>query len=396
MEANIGRALVDGDLEAVRAWLSDGAEVDQPLEHGNTALCLAARNGHRALVELLIAAGANLGARGTWIGRTVYTRGFTPLLLALEAEHADVVLSLLDAGARADAADETGATALMIAARSAPALVPRLLAAGADPDATDEDGWTALRYAIEYELPDGVEALLAGGADTGGCTPAELRAQAQGQGHDGFSLADARELLRAYEQGEHAPSEDFAERLTDELAILCAEESVVPTAGGFELEVTGEGGALIHHRPFDDGCSLYAEGALPDPDLRLSLSLTTLERLEPGGDIYRGLEEASNGMALRPGNLARLLRSPLIGVWARRGGTFICRLAQTPDAAVVLRFAPTRSDRACVLTFPQPPLVAWLRREIDLKALIESAAVGGPDHELARELARSVIDQGSA
>jgi hypothetical protein len=393
MEADLERALVGGDLDAVEAWLRDGAEVDRPLGHGNTALCLAARHGQRPLVERLIGAGADLEARGTWIGRTVYTRGFTPLLLALEAGHADVARPLLDAGAGADAADETGTTALMMAARQLPELVPRLLAAGADPDATDEDGWTALRYATEYEMAEAVDSLLAGGANPGGRSPAELRAQAQGQDQDGYTLADARDLLREYEEGGAPPAGGLADRLTEELAILCAEESVVPTVGGFELEITGDGGALIHHRPLDDGASIFAEGALPEPDLRVSFSRTTLDRLEPGGDLYRGLEDASGGMTLRPGNLARLLRSPLTAAWSRRGGTFLCRLAQAPDAALVLRFAPTRSERACVLTFLQPPLVAWLRREIDLAALIEGATVGGPDHELAQELLRSVMEQ---
>ncbi len=388
MASDVLRALADGDEDALDRWLGSCGDVDRPLEHANTALCLAARAGQRALVERLVEAGANLETRGAWIGRTVYTREFTPLLLALEAGHADAAHALLDAGARPDVADENGATALMMAARCLPALVPRLVEAGVELDATDEDGWTALRYAAEYQVTAALDALLAAGADTGGRTAEELHAM--GRGEDGVTLADARELLLAYEQGGAPPAEDLAERLTEELAILCAEEGVAPPPGGFELEVTGEGGAVIHHRPLDEDASIYGEGPLPAPDLRLSLSRRTLERLEYGGELFGHLEQASNGMALRPVHLARVLASPVTARWIAAGGTFLCRLAHAPDAALIFRFAPARSTRACVLTFPTAPLVAWLRREIDLPALFRSAGVGGPDHALAGELVGSL------
>lgn len=419
MDSTPSNMVVAGDLQALDAWLAGGGDPGVRDPMANTLLCLAARHGHGALVQRLIVAGADLEARGAWIGRAVMTREFTPLLLALEAGHGDVANLLLDAGARADVADETGATALTIAARSSASLVPRLLSAGVDPDVTDEEGWTALMHAVavgpievvdallaagaglearsedgeaalslavQEQRPDVVERLVSEGADRGGRSAAELVADARGR--DGYTLADARELLREYEEGGAAdPESDLGARLQEELAILFCEETIAAPPGGFDLEITGPGGAALNARALDEGATVFAPGLLDDPDLRISLRRVTYDRLAPdGGDLHRLVYETSRGLSLRLDHLAGLLNSPRLAAQCEHGGTLVCRLAEAPDATLSIRFAPARDTRACAVTFPLDSLRGWLRRELTTAQLLEGASVGGPDGELARLL----------
>ena len=85
---------------------------------------------------------------------------------AVERRDAARVRELLRAGAAADAADSSGRTPLMLAARAGSSeLVRVLLASKAGPDAADTAGWTALMYAAAYGSRAVVEDLLAAGAN---------------------------------------------------------------------------------------------------------------------------------------------------------------------------------------------------------------------------------------
>jgi len=50
--------IFDGDVETIRLWLDAGVDVDIATEDGWTALYVACRQGHLALVRLLIDEGA--------------------------------------------------------------------------------------------------------------------------------------------------------------------------------------------------------------------------------------------------------------------------------------------------------------------------------------------------
>jgi ankyrin repeat protein len=141
------RAAQTFDNDAVRALLAHGAEVDLPNASGVTPFMAAAGIGTRTIsgvlgagppenvvalsletMEILRSAGADVNARITDI--TTLTAGIarpntlsgrqgqTTLFLAVETGRIDVVRYLLDHGARVDAVDDMGKTALDVAEAS--------------------------------------------------------------------------------------------------------------------------------------------------------------------------------------------------------------------------------------------------------------------------------------
>ena len=88
------RAVIGGDLAAVRSLLDIGADVDALDDHGQTALMLAAHYGHRAVVEELIAHKAKLDVTAKY--------GLSALMLAIVAHRRDVALVLARSKARGD------------------------------------------------------------------------------------------------------------------------------------------------------------------------------------------------------------------------------------------------------------------------------------------------------
>ena len=90
MNAVWEEAIKRGDVLAVSDLLDRGTDVDARDRHGQTALMLAARAGHREVVEALIAHRANLNTTAKY--------GLSALMLALVAGHAGVARLLADAG----------------------------------------------------------------------------------------------------------------------------------------------------------------------------------------------------------------------------------------------------------------------------------------------------------
>jgi ankyrin repeat protein len=163
-------AINAGNPAEVEALLDAGADPDARLAEGWRPLNLAASLGEAEIVRALLDAGADPDVRqGSWSGR----EDATPLMFGLG--YPEIVDTLLAAGARVNARDYLGRTALMLAAgRGDPELTARLLDAGADVRAADERGGTALHYASGYppagdrgeSVPE-VRLLLAEGADPG-------------------------------------------------------------------------------------------------------------------------------------------------------------------------------------------------------------------------------------
>jgi ankyrin repeat protein len=158
--SDIAAAAQARNAAAVKELLKKGADVNAAQGDGMTALHWAALNGDAELAQMLLYAGANVGAK-TRIG------GYTPLHLAAQVGNASVIAPLVAAGAPVSAATATGATALMQAAHSGSADSARmLLENGADPNAKETaNGQTALMFAAAADRLDVVKLLLARGAD---------------------------------------------------------------------------------------------------------------------------------------------------------------------------------------------------------------------------------------
>ncbi|MEC7847070.1 MAG: ankyrin repeat domain-containing protein, partial [Gemmatimonadota bacterium] len=60
LDSPVADAAMDGDIEAVRALLTEGADVNAPQGDGMTALHWAAEAGDVEMVGMLLYAGANL------------------------------------------------------------------------------------------------------------------------------------------------------------------------------------------------------------------------------------------------------------------------------------------------------------------------------------------------
>eukprot|EP00438_Fugacium_kawagutii_P001454 Skav211871 [mRNA] locus=scaffold1431:213842:214907:- [translate_table: standard] len=109
-----------------------------------TSLHLAADSGNFLVIELLLAAGAQLETKNKLNGGSLSSMlisGMTPLHCCANKGHIAVVEQLLAAKANVDAETDLGQTALHSAAATGQVLVlEALLAAGALLDAKDKDG----------------------------------------------------------------------------------------------------------------------------------------------------------------------------------------------------------------------------------------------------------------
>ena len=134
-----------------------GAKVDLKEQHGQTALMWAAAEGHAAVVELLIEAGADF--------RTpLADSGFTPMFFAVRDGHLDVVRALLKAGVDVNETmrprkssgkgPRKGMSPLILAVENGHfELAEALLEAGADPN-DQRSGFTALHTLTWVRKPN--------------------------------------------------------------------------------------------------------------------------------------------------------------------------------------------------------------------------------------------------
>ena len=97
-------ASLAGNLATVKVLREAGAQINHS---GWTPLQYAAFNGHNAIVEYLIAAGADLGLAAP--------NGLTPVMLAVLGNRTDTLKLLVSSGFDVDARNEKGESALDIA-----------------------------------------------------------------------------------------------------------------------------------------------------------------------------------------------------------------------------------------------------------------------------------------
>src|SRR5580692_10897737 len=88
----LGLAVESGNLEIVNALIAAGVDVNHALPEGETILMTAARTGNVPVLQALLKKDARVDVRDGFYGETA-------LIWATDADHADAVGALLDAGA---------------------------------------------------------------------------------------------------------------------------------------------------------------------------------------------------------------------------------------------------------------------------------------------------------
>jgi ankyrin repeat protein len=152
-------AVKNGNLEKVRALLIDNPGLVFSKDNdGETPLHVAATFDQKDIVELLLAKGADVNAKGK--------DGRAPLL-ATVYHNVDLVKAMIAAGADVNTKDKDGWTPLIQAADLGHAdIVKALIAAHADMNAKNIYGDTAIINAVKgFEYSDCVKALIVANAD---------------------------------------------------------------------------------------------------------------------------------------------------------------------------------------------------------------------------------------
>ncbi len=151
------QAIRAGDLAALRTQLSHGADKNARDRRGSTLLMQAAAFGNVETVKVLLDAGADANARNS----------FEATALLWGATDIAKVRLLVDHGADVNARSKIGRTPLLVASTcdGCSEIVRYLLAKKADPKAKDESGATALNLAALAGDAESVELLIAAGAD---------------------------------------------------------------------------------------------------------------------------------------------------------------------------------------------------------------------------------------
>jgi ankyrin repeat protein len=157
LNAQLIKAVKEGNLADVEALLDKGASVDAKEGQGWTALMWASFSNHVGVTQVLLDAGAEVDAHDA--------NGKTALHWAAERGHEGIIRALIKAGADVDARTKHHVTPLICAAQNGrKAAIIVLLDADADMNVKDDFGWTALRKAIVNDHAEVAELLRSKGA----------------------------------------------------------------------------------------------------------------------------------------------------------------------------------------------------------------------------------------
>ncbi len=130
-------AAKNGHAEIVKFLIENGADINVKRGYGRTALIEAVADGHTEIAKILIENDAHFN--NLMDGRAM-------LHVATDWGNIEIVKLLIEKGADINAIDKDGKTALQIAARKKNHVIEKLLIEnGADINAIDKDGETALQ-----------------------------------------------------------------------------------------------------------------------------------------------------------------------------------------------------------------------------------------------------------
>lgn len=153
-------AVRSGEMEDVRAGLSEGVSTEATSREGAPALLIAIERGEPAIVDALLVARADFDQ--TFVAHL----GMTPLMVAAQRGYDPLVGLLLARGATVDArSTATHWTALMFASAAGKVdVVARLLASGASVRERDGNGLNALALAVQAHHGEVARMLRDAGA----------------------------------------------------------------------------------------------------------------------------------------------------------------------------------------------------------------------------------------
>lgn len=164
LQKHLVSASVNGDLETLAKILALKTWVDFYTVDGQSALIKAAGVAQNASIKVLLANGADVNLQDA-IGNSALHE----LAKVLNQTNADVLVTLVDAGAKIDARNLKGETALLVAGQKANLeAVKLLIAAGANKNAVDLNGENVLFSFLRQGNEKAVLELADMGVDTAG------------------------------------------------------------------------------------------------------------------------------------------------------------------------------------------------------------------------------------
>ena len=150
-------AVIVENEDFARLLIESGADLYHEDENQVTTLLQASHRGLTDIVGLLLEKHASGGTKTGWVN-SASDEGITPIIAASSEGHREVVEALIAAGADIDAIDKDGTSSLMAsAARGHVEIVEALVKNGAKVDEQNVDGHTALMFA--YNGKNQVETL---------------------------------------------------------------------------------------------------------------------------------------------------------------------------------------------------------------------------------------------
>jgi ankyrin repeat protein len=185
VRSEVADATMQGNKSAVRALLQQKADANAPQVDGTTALHWAVEVNDLELTDLLIGAGARVSAANK--------AGATPLLLATVNGNVAIIERLIAAGADPNAPlTKSADTALMMASRTGQVeAVKVLLDHGAQVNAKETWGGTiALMWAVSERHSDVAKLLIDHGADVN--AKSNFVPSASGRGFEGTTPVAAK------------------------------------------------------------------------------------------------------------------------------------------------------------------------------------------------------------
>jgi hypothetical protein len=141
---SLAQCAADGRVQEISLFLAAGFCPDTRDKAGVPLLNIAARNGKREVLKLLIKYGAE-------VNLTADDRGSSALIDSTIGKYFNLVTDLIESGANVDIQSKDGQTALVMAVGADDeAVVEALLKAGANPDISDSLGVSARKYSTLF------------------------------------------------------------------------------------------------------------------------------------------------------------------------------------------------------------------------------------------------------